>query len=95
MAIGRENRRSMLSGVTRKRCWEIRLGLLKFDIKDLFDNIDHEFLLRAVRKHVTRANGRCFLHRTMADERQMEHDDGMKGQAANAWTPQGGVCCVV
>jgi RNA-directed DNA polymerase len=25
----------------------------EFDIKGLFDNIDHELLLRAVRKHVT------------------------------------------
>jgi retron-type reverse transcriptase len=26
--------------------------MLEFDIKGLFDNIDHELLLRAVRKHV-------------------------------------------
>ena len=28
-------------------------GFLEFDIKGLFDNIDHELLLRAVRKHIT------------------------------------------
>ena len=27
--------------------------VIEFDVKGLFDNIDHELLLRAVRKHVT------------------------------------------
>jgi group II intron reverse transcriptase/maturase len=39
-------------GVTRERCWRYN-WVLEFDIKGLFDNIDHELLLRAVRKHVT------------------------------------------
>ena len=39
-------------GVTRKRCWTYD-WVLEFDIKGLFDNIDHELLLKAVRKHVT------------------------------------------
>ena len=39
-------------GVTRERCWKYD-WLLEFDIKGLFDNIDHELLQRAVRKHVT------------------------------------------
>ena len=38
-------------GVTRERCWRYN-WVLEFDIKGLFDNIDHELLLRAVRKHV-------------------------------------------
>jgi hypothetical protein len=33
--------------------------VLEFDIKGLFDNIDHELLLRAVQKHTCNANGRC------------------------------------
>jgi len=37
-------------GITRKRCWEYD-WLIEFDIKGLFDNIDHELLLKAVRKH--------------------------------------------
>jgi len=37
-------------GVTRKRCWRYN-WVLEFDIKGLFDNIDHELLMRAVRKH--------------------------------------------
>lgn len=37
-------------GVTRKRCWRYD-WVLEFDIKGLFDNIDHELLLKAVKKH--------------------------------------------
>jgi RNA-directed DNA polymerase len=39
-------------GATRERCWKYD-WVLEFDIKGLFDNIDHELLLRAVRKHIT------------------------------------------
>jgi group II intron reverse transcriptase/maturase len=37
--------------VTRQRCWQYD-WVLEFDIKGLFDNIDHELLMRAVKKHV-------------------------------------------
>lgn len=36
--------------VTRQRCWKYN-WVLEFDIKGLFDNIDHELLMKAVRKH--------------------------------------------
>ncbi len=36
--------------VTRRRCWKYD-WVLEFDIKGLFDNIDHDLLMRAVRKH--------------------------------------------
>jgi RNA-directed DNA polymerase len=36
--------------VTRKRCWRYD-WVLEFDIRGLFDNIDHKLLMRAVRKH--------------------------------------------
>lgn len=36
--------------VTRTRCWRYD-WVLEFDIKGLFDNIDHELLMKAVRKH--------------------------------------------
>ncbi len=38
--------------VVRRRNWEYD-WVVEFDIKGLFDNIDHELLLRAVRKHCT------------------------------------------
>jgi len=37
-------------GITRKRCW-VYDWVLEFDIKGLFDNIDHELLMKAVTKH--------------------------------------------
>src|SRR4029077_1249845 len=53
-SYGYRPRKSALDavGVTRKRCWKYD-WVLEFDIKGLFDNIDHTLLLRAVRKHVT------------------------------------------
>jgi RNA-directed DNA polymerase len=36
--------------VTRKRCWE-RDWVLEYDIRGLFDHIDHQLLLRALRHH--------------------------------------------
>ena len=37
-------------GVTRQRCWR-HDWVLEFDIKGLFDNIPHDLLMKAVRKH--------------------------------------------
>ena len=36
--------------VTRKRCWRYN-WLLEFDIKGLFDNIEHDLLMKAVKHH--------------------------------------------
>lgn len=36
--------------VTRTRCWKYN-WVLEYDIKGLFDNIDHELLIKAVEKH--------------------------------------------
>ena len=46
--------RSALDAVAlvRRRSWEYD-WVVEFDIKGLFDNIDHELLMRAVRKHCT------------------------------------------
>lgn len=37
-------------GQARQRCWKYDY-VVEFDIKGLFDNIDHDLLMRAVRKH--------------------------------------------
>lgn len=37
-------------GVTRQRCWKYDYAI-EFDIKGLFDNLDHELLMKAVTKH--------------------------------------------
>lgn len=38
--------------VTRRRCWKYN-WVVEFDIRGAFDNIDHELLMKAVRKHTT------------------------------------------
>ena len=37
-------------GVSRQRCWKYD-WVLDLDIKGYFDNIDHDLMLKAVRKH--------------------------------------------
>jgi RNA-directed DNA polymerase len=74
-------------GVTRKRCWKYD-WVLEFDIKGLFDNIDHELLLRAVRKHVTCKWALLYIERWLTAP--MEQADGMKVERTQG-TPQGGV----
>lgn len=40
--------------MTRKRCWRYDY-VIELDVKGLFDNIDHELLMRVVRRHVREA----------------------------------------
>jgi len=74
-------------GVTRQRCWKYD-WVLEFDIKGLFDNIDHELLLRAVRKNVTCRWALLYIERWLTAP--MEHEDGTKAERKSG-TPQGGV----
>lgn len=37
-------------GVTRQRCWQFN-WLVEYDIQGFFDNLDHELLMKAVKKH--------------------------------------------
>ena len=74
-------------GVTRKRCWEYD-WVLEFDIKGLFDNIDHALLLKAVRKHVTCPWAVLYIERWLTAPMVME--DGTQVERI-CGTPQGGV----
>ena len=74
-------------GVTRQRCWKYD-WVLEFDIKGLFDNIDHGLMLRAVCKHVTCKWALLYIERWLTAP--MEHDDGTKAERTRG-TPQGGV----
>jgi group II intron reverse transcriptase/maturase len=74
-------------GVTRKRCWKYD-WVLEFDIKGLFDNIDHELMLRAVRKHVTCKWALLYIERWLTAP--TEQEDGTR-TARTCGTPQGGV----
>lgn len=74
-------------GVTRERCWRYN-WVLEFDIKGLFDNIDHELLLRVIRKHVTCKWALLYIERCLRAPMVLE--DGTQVER-NRGTPQGGV----
>jgi RNA-directed DNA polymerase len=74
-------------GVTRKRCWKYD-WVVEFDIKGLFDNIDHTLLLRAIRKHVTCKWALLYIERWLIAP--MMQEDGVKVERSRG-TPQGGV----
>ena len=74
-------------GVTRQRCWKFN-WVLEFDVKGLFDNIDQELLLRAVRKHVKCKWALLYVERWL--KAPMELEDGTRVERTRG-TPQGGV----
>ena len=73
--------------VTRERCWKYD-WVLELDIKGLFDNIDHELLLRAIRKHITCKWALLYIERWL--KAPMMQEDGTTKER-NRGTPQGGV----
>jgi group II intron reverse transcriptase/maturase len=73
-------------GVTRKRCWQYD-WVLEFDIRGLFDNIDHTLLMRAVHKHVKCKWSLLYIERWLTAP--MELEDGTRVERTKG-TPQGG-----
>ena len=73
-------------GVTRQRCWKYD-WVLEFDIKGLFDNLPHDLLLKAVRKHVTCKWVLLYIERWLTAP--MEKNGEVVERACG--TPQGGV----
>ncbi len=74
-------------GRTRQRCWHYD-WVLDLDIKGFFDNIPHDLLMRAVRKHATAQWVVLYIERWLkapAMDRQGQLMSREKG------TPQGGV----
>ena len=74
-------------GATRKRCWKYD-WVLEFDVKGLFDNIEHELLLRAVRTHITCKWALLYIERWL--KAPMVREDGTTLERSRG-TPQGGV----
>lgn len=74
-------------GITRKRCWEYD-WLIEFDIKGLFDNIDHELLMKAVRKHTECKWIILYIERWLKVPFLMPNGETVERTAG---TPQGGV----
>ena len=73
--------------MTKQRCWQYS-WVIDMDIKGFFDNIDHELMMRAVKKHTTSKWLLLYIERwlkapaQLADGTIVERDKG---------TPQGGV----
>ncbi len=72
--------------VTRKRCWE-RDWVLEYDIRGLFDNIDHGLLLKALRHHCDERWVLLLVERWLTAP--MQGADG-KQDPRTVGTPQGG-----
>ena len=73
--------------VTRQRCWQYD-WVLEFDIKGLFDNIDHELLMRAVKKHVKIPWLKLYIERWLKAPFQKPNG---RVEERSKGTPQGGV----
>jgi len=74
-------------GVTRQRCWR-RNWVVEYDIKGLFDNLDHELMLKAVRKHTDSKLILLYVERWL--KAPMQLPDGTLKER-NTGVPQGGV----
>lgn len=72
--------------VTRKRCWE-RDWVLEYDIRGLFDNIDHALLLKALRHHCTEKWVMLYVERWLTAPMQRGDGDAVPRSVG---TPQGG-----
>jgi group II intron reverse transcriptase/maturase len=73
--------------VTRVRCWR-KDWVLEFDIKGLFDNINHDYLMTLVKKHAKENWVVLYIERWLKAPFQM--DDGTVVERTSG-TPQGGV----
>ena len=73
--------------ITRKRCWKYE-WVLEFDVKGLFDNIRHDYLLKLVNKHTEEKWIMLYIERWLKTPFKMV-DGTIKERTAG--TPQGGV----
>ena len=74
-------------GVVRKRCWWYN-WVIDLDIQGFFDNIDHELMMHAVRKHTDSKWMLLYIERWLKAPAQLE--DGSLIERKKG-TPQGGV----
>jgi group II intron reverse transcriptase/maturase len=74
-------------GVARQRCWRYD-WVLDLDIKGFFDNIDHDLLMRAVRKHTDCKWVLLYIERWLNAPAQLAEGSLINRDKG---TPQGGV----
>jgi len=72
---------------TKQRCYK-RAWVLDMDIKGFFDNIDHELLMKAVRRHVKESWHLLYIQRWLTAP--IQYRDGSL-EVPQKGTPQGGV----
>lgn len=72
---------------TRERCWKLD-WVVEFDIKGLFDNLNHNLLMKAVKKHTDNQWILLYMERWLQAPMQMPNGE-LKERTAG--TPQGGV----
>ena len=75
-------------GITRQRCWKYD-WVLEYDICGLFDNISHELLMKAVRKHTDNKCIILYIERWLKAPMQLPDGRIVKREKG---TPQGGLC---
>jgi len=73
--------------ITRRRCWKYG-WLLEYDIKGAFDNIDHELLIKALKRHTESDWILLYIKRWLGAP--MKQPDGTFTERT-VGTPQGGV----
>lgn len=73
--------------ITRGRCWRYD-WVIELDIRKLFDRIDHELLMKAVRKHTDSAWEILYIERWLKAPFQMQDGSLVERRMG---TPQGGV----
>jgi RNA-directed DNA polymerase len=78
-------------GVTRRRCWQFD-WVIEFDIKGLFDHIDHDLLMKAVRKHINTKWVLLYIERSLKTPMLMP--EGTERERT-CGTPQGGVISAI
>ena len=72
--------------VTRRRCWDQDAGCVEFDIRGLFDNLDHSLLMTALHKHCQEPWILLYVERWL--KAPMQNTEGQL-QARDKGTPQG------
>lgn len=73
--------------VTRKRCWHYD-WVVEFDIRGLFDNINHDLLMKALRHHCDCRWVLLYIERWL--KAPLQQQDGSRVERRQG-TPQGGV----
>ena len=88
-SYGYRPNKNALDGVAivRERCWKYE-WLIEYDIKGLFDNIDHEKLVKAVKLHIQESWILLYIERWL--KTPVQYKGGILKEREKG-TPQGGV----